>query len=478
MDSVTANLSIGKFLGNYRIESIISNTPEYIDYLAEDMRKSIQIWIRQFAQDDRNQLNDPEQLIEKNTMDYIQKNPHPNMVLHQEILSENGFNYVVFPKPNGISLDEYLTLIPILSEIEVNNLLSTLLSIFIFLAKHDCMVGDVSFRQIYRDDTGKYILYGVLPFKKQIDFNSHYITIINKIIESLVVFDNEASNHFSKTFKTLIKRISSQQFKTIDELTSLFKISGKARSNIDCEPVVCYDKTFNEKYFYLALFIGVTFFAINWMTGNSKNINEYNTTSSDKSKRVPKDNETLAIKTIEYDSDQPQVVTLQPTEPVEYEKDQLNNIKSENESIHAVVRNDPFIPTSTDKYIDYGEYIKDKRTGLLWQKDGITSGKLNFYQAKEYANKLRLGNVKGWRVPTIKELESIFPALEKPFINTPYTDQKCCKGPYEWHSYWTSEMDKSLPDYAFVYEWYQFGEANNCYASKNYDYVRCVHDPL
>ena len=115
----------------------------------------------------------------------------------------------------------------------------------------------------------------------------------------------------------------------------------------------------NEKYFYLALFIGVTFFAINWMTGNSKNINEYNTTSSDKSKRVPKDNETLTIKTIEYDSDQPQVATLRPAEPVEYEKNQLNNIKTENEGHNTVIKNELFIPTPTDKYIDYGEYIKD-----------------------------------------------------------------------------------------------------------------------
>lgn len=128
------------------------------------------------------------------------------------------------------------------------------------------------------------------------------------------------------------------------------------------------------------------------------------------------------------------------------------------------------------RFIDKGEYVKDTKTGLLWQKNGRQSGQLNFYQAQEYAKNLNLGGFKNWRVPTSDELESIFPALEKPFVNTPYTDKKCCEGPYEWRGYWTSEMDYDLEDYAYIYEWHGDGGKNNCYASRNYDYVRCVHD--
>lgn len=117
------------------------------------------------------------------------------------------------------------------------------------------------------------------------------------------------------------------------------------------------------------------------------------------------------------------------------------------------------------------------RTGLLWQKDGDESGKKNFNQAAEYAKKLRLGGMTGWRVPTREELAGIFPATEEPFKDTKYTKQECCDGPYEWNAYWTCERDEG-PDYAFLYQWYVDGGANNCIASKNFVYVRCVHDPV
>lgn len=137
-----------------------------------------------------------------------------------------------------------------------------------------------------------------------------------------------------------------------------------------------------------------------------------------------------------------------------------------------------FLNRTFPRFIDRGEYVQDTKTGLLWQKDGRRSGRLNFYQAGDYAKALTLGGLTGWRVPTRKELASIFPARSAPFTNTPYTNKPCCKGPYEWRSYWTSELDRRLDDYAWVYHWYGKGGANNCYASRNYDYVRAVHDPV
>lgn len=130
------------------------------------------------------------------------------------------------------------------------------------------------------------------------------------------------------------------------------------------------------------------------------------------------------------------------------------------------------------RFVDRGEYIEDSQTGLLWQKDGIKSGKMNFYEAAKYAEKLELADIKGWRVPTRKELAAIFPATEKPWVNTKYTKEKCCKGNHEWNSYWTSELDRRLLDYAYLYQWYDKGGANNCYASKNQAYVRCVHNRI
>jgi len=130
------------------------------------------------------------------------------------------------------------------------------------------------------------------------------------------------------------------------------------------------------------------------------------------------------------------------------------------------------------RFIDHGDYVEDTKTGLLWQKDGDDSKKLNYYQAVTYASKQRIGRLDGWRLPTRKECEAIFPATDPPFTDTKYTDFPCCKGNHEWNSYWTGELDVRLPDYAYVYQWYHKGGANNCYASKNYVYVRCVHDPV
>jgi hypothetical protein len=139
-------------------------------------------------------------------------------------------------------------------------------------------------------------------------------------------------------------------------------------------------------------------------------------------------------------------------------------------------RAEPAAPQARQRFVDRGEFVEDRETGLLWQKDGQASGKMNFYDAQKYAKALKLGGITGWRVPTAKELETIFPADKGPFANSAYNKDQCCAGDKEFRSYWTSELDKRLEDYAFVYQWYAQGGANNCYASKNFVYVRCVRD--
>ncbi len=96
----------------------------------------------------------------------------------------------------------------------------------------------------------------------------------------------------------------------------------------------------------------------------------------------------------------------------------------------------------------------------------------------EYADGLELGGLKDWRVPSKEELAAIFPATDAPFTDTKYNPLKCCKGEGTWDAYWTANLDVRLADYAFVYQWYDKGGANNCLASKNFVYVRCVHDPV
>jgi len=133
------------------------------------------------------------------------------------------------------------------------------------------------------------------------------------------------------------------------------------------------------------------------------------------------------------------------------------------------------------RFIDRRDAVEDTQTGLIWQKDGSASGKLNYYQAKQYAADLLIGRP-GWRLPTREELKTIFPATDAPFTNTRYNPVPYGPGngkaPDDWNSYWTADMDGRREDYAFVYQWYAEGGANNCYASKNFVYVRCVHDPV
>lgn len=130
------------------------------------------------------------------------------------------------------------------------------------------------------------------------------------------------------------------------------------------------------------------------------------------------------------------------------------------------------------RYIARGDIVEDTQTGLLWQMDGSVSGKKNFEEAKKYAAGLKLGKMTGWRVPTREEIATIFPANFAPFTNTHYNPKPCCKGKGEWDSYWTSELDDRRPDYAWIYQWYEEGGANNGTASANFVYVRCVHDPV
>lgn len=145
---------------------------------------------------------------------------------------------------------------------------------------------------------------------------------------------------------------------------------------------------------------------------------------------------------------------------------------------------DDIAQAAKPRFIDRGEIIEDTTTGLLWQKDGTASGKMNFQDAAKYGESLTLGGLSDWRVPTRAELKAIFPATDAPFINTKYNPNPYGKrepdpdAPREWHSYWTSDWaGPPEKDYAYIYQWYGKGGANNCYASRNRGLVRCVHDP-
>ena len=128
------------------------------------------------------------------------------------------------------------------------------------------------------------------------------------------------------------------------------------------------------------------------------------------------------------------------------------------------------------RFLDRGDHVEDKTSGLLWQKDGIASGQINYYGAIRYAAELELGGHVGWRLPTATELAAIFPATAKPFTNTRYDAVKPRRG--ERADYWTSEIDRTTPDAALIYPWCPGEKPTSTSASQTLSFARCVHDPI
>lgn len=137
-------------------------------------------------------------------------------------------------------------------------------------------------------------------------------------------------------------------------------------------------------------------------------------------------------------------------------------------------KNQTIVLSSQKRFINKGRYIQDKQTGLLWQRNGYESGRLNFYQAEKYAKHLSIDDLEHWRLPTVKEFTEIYKEKDDiAFIYAPFLRGET--------AYWSSEMSYDMDDYATLFIWpedYKKGGPNGCYASKNWYYVRAVHDPI
>jgi len=138
---------------------------------------------------------------------------------------------------------------------------------------------------------------------------------------------------------------------------------------------------------------------------------------------------------------------------------------------------------AADRFRDAKEYVEDRWTGLLWQKDGEDSQRLSFDEAANYAKTQRLGGVAGWRLPTAEELGTIFPANFAPFTNTPFSPVACCASIEEEASrrrYWTSHRDErpGIVNFVVCFEWSGAGGLNSAFAATRSAFVRCVRGPL
>ena len=125
-----------------------------------------------------------------------------------------------------------------------------------------------------------------------------------------------------------------------------------------------------------------------------------------------------------------------------------------------------------NQYTDNGDgTVTDNRTGLMWVRDGKSAGCNNgkimtWKDAMKFCKELDFAEYKGWRLPTIEELQSIVAyekhnsAIDEAFENT--------KNSY----YWSSTTYASGTGYAWGVNFYS-GNVNY-YNKTGYDYVRPV----
>ncbi len=96
------------------------------------------------------------------------------------------------------------------------------------------------------------------------------------------------------------------------------------------------------------------------------------------------------------------------------------------------------IPESPRFRVD-DDTVLDRTTGLMWSRENVPGGSMNWKAAQEACKKLQLGGHSDWRLPTIRELLTLVDyERHNPAIDT---DTFKCESAY----YWTSTPVASSP---------------------------------
>ncbi len=140
-------------------------------------------------------------------------------------------------------------------------------------------------------------------------------------------------------------------------------------------------------------------------------------------------------------------------------------------------RGTPKLVADRFELIASGPIVKDRATGLIWQ--GCAQGQTdktcegtpvgaNWSAAMDYCNNLVWAGMEDWRLPSLKELQSIVdgqrynPAIDPTnFPNTPA------------EKFWSASEYRCYTDYALPVQFYD-GSTNNENAKTNTYHVRCV----
>ena len=114
------------------------------------------------------------------------------------------------------------------------------------------------------------------------------------------------------------------------------------------------------------------------------------------------------------------------------------------------------------------DVLTDNKTGLMWQDNSAAKNtKKDWQGALAFCSELHLAGYDDWRLPNIKELESIIsisqdnPAIKNGFKNVGGSGY-----------YWSSSAHESSEEFAWMMNFKRGYEYNNYKTYKRY--VRCV----
>lgn len=134
------------------------------------------------------------------------------------------------------------------------------------------------------------------------------------------------------------------------------------------------------------------------------------------------------------------------------------------------VRGNPYLP-SNDFIDNNDKTISDKNTLLMWQKED--GGTMIWEAAIQRCETLRLGEHNDWRLPNIKELESIIDHKKiGPAIDQNYFSSAMSAG------YWSSTTFINNSEQAWAIYFYDgYIGSGNYFTGKDYKYYgRCVRN--
>jgi hypothetical protein len=101
------------------------------------------------------------------------------------------------------------------------------------------------------------------------------------------------------------------------------------------------------------------------------------------------------------------------------------------------------------RFVDNGDgTVSDTCTGLMWQQ-GTAPGRYNWGAALDYCYDLRLAGYRDWRLPNIREIQSLVdygrvrPAIDPVFLSMTASG-----------AYWSSTSHESIPDFSWYLNFY------------------------